>query len=106
MKQFSKKPATALAAKIVAAEDKLTAYLKECFPKGARCEVFLMHGQVTPTKATIWGVEATTWGGQVRVEIDTAKPWSRQRIRSVSASDVVNVRPAPKVAAGLEGGAA
>lgn len=100
MADFDQSKAQALANRIMQAEDDLTAYLSEHFPKGARCEVFLRHGQKTPTPATIRGVGPTLWGGEVRVEIDTAKPRSRQRIRSISAELVINVStPAPNGAA-------
>lgn len=102
MKAFSEKVALAMSGLIVAAEDNLISYLRAHFPKGAKCEVFLMHGQKTPTKATIWNVEASRYGGQVRVEIETAKPRSRQRFRSVSSSAVVNVRPTANGAAGQD----
>jgi len=88
---------------IIEAEAALTRYLHECFPTGARCGVILMHGQKNTTPATIIGVSPTRYGGEITVEIDTAKPRSRRRYRRIRAADVHDVRsPAAKSAGGQE----
>lgn len=92
MKNFDVAEAKRKAEAIIEAEAALSRYLHDCFPTGARCGVLLMSGQENPTPATIVGASPNRYGGSVTVQIDTAKPRSRQRYRSIPAVDVFDVQ--------------
>lgn len=87
--RFDPVMAAQLGADIRAAEARMKKYLEECFPKGARCRVRLSSVQANPTPATIVCVSPSGRAGSVLVNIDTAKPGSRLRTRTIPASMVV-----------------
>jgi hypothetical protein len=64
--------------------------INKAYPPGTRVGVMLSGTQKHPTPATVRGsqVELSNWSehawGYLRVEIDTAKEFSRQTIRTVS----------------------
>lgn len=91
MRRFDTKVAKLKADVIVEAEAALSRYLHECFPIGARCMVMLSVSQINPTPATIVGISPNRYGGSVNVQIDTAKPRSRLRFRTIPACDVSEV---------------
>lgn len=90
--EFNTMTALHLGGAIERAETVLRIYLFSHFPKGARCTVRINANQINPTPATIVGIEATTYGGRVMVKIDTAKPNSRFSVRSISTSQVFDVK--------------
>lgn len=89
MNKFDKVIAGELANKIIEAEAELSRYLNECFPSGTRCGAMLMYSQKNPTPAEIISVSPDRYGGSVNIRIDTAKPRSRLRFRSISARDIL-----------------
>jgi hypothetical protein len=76
--------------KVKEAQGALQAYLNGEYPKGTRVLVTLRYGQVHGTLATVWGC-SWEYGGVVAVEIDSAKPHSRQRFRRVSPQNVTRI---------------
>lgn len=63
--------------------------IQKVYPPGARVSVMLSSKQKTPSHATVVGseVQVSTWGADawayVRVELDGARPYSRQARRSI-----------------------
>lgn len=88
MQTFNQAKAKELAEKIVEAKAALSAYLGECFPRGAPCHAMLMVGQKTPTLATISGIRPTIYGGEVSVKLNESKARGSRQFRSLPARDV------------------
>jgi hypothetical protein len=76
------------------AEQAQADYLAQHFPKGYRCDVLLNARQKKATPATIFGAGSSRYGGEIAVQIDNAKQYSRYRIRRLPPEQVLNVRPA------------
>jgi len=67
------------------AEMELKCYLERIYPVGSRVKIMLRWGQKNPSLGTVY---RHGWNGHVDVEIDNAKPFSRQRFRSVHPRDI------------------
>lgn len=72
------------------AREGAAALLAELYPGGTRVEVLLKHGQKKWSPATVIG-RFNPEPGYVSVEIDNAKPKSRQRYRDVFYTQVRRV---------------
>lgn len=84
-----------LGQRISAAQEKLLAHLRRHYPRGSRVGVKLSDRQVTLSEGTIVGHDATQYGGEVRVRLDHAKPFSRYMVRSIPLQMVYDVYARP-----------
>lgn len=93
-KRFSLERARQLGEAINRARTAQMDYLAQHFPAGASCDVLVNVRQKKPSPAKVFGVGWNCYGGEVLIELDNAKQYSRNRIRRLSPDQVLNVRPA------------
>jgi hypothetical protein len=84
----------ALTKALADAEKKQLEHLRKIYQKGAKIAVFLRHGQKIPSWGTVVGHWSGTYGGEVMVDLDNAKEWSRTNPKRIPVSQIYACQPA------------